>query len=101
MFGDIARFLIDIVFTLFGAALLLRAWMQAVRLPPRNPFSQGIFQISDWLVVPLRRILPGKGGVDWACLVGAWLAAVIYLVLVVAVAGGDPRTLFPFVFVIA
>ncbi|MGI4984191.1 MAG: YggT family protein, partial [Janthinobacterium lividum] len=50
MFGDIARFLIDIVFTLFGAALILRVWMQAVRLPPRNPFSQGVFQITDWLV---------------------------------------------------
>jgi YggT family protein len=101
MFGDIARFLIDIVFTLFGAALILRAWMQAVRLPPRNPFSQGIFQLTDWLVVPLRKILPGTGGIDWSSLVGAWLTAVVYLLLVVAVSGGDPLSLFPLVFVIA
>lgn len=32
MFGDITRFLLDTLFTLFGAALLLRAWTQAVRL---------------------------------------------------------------------
>lgn len=36
MFGDITRFLLDTIFTLFGAALLLRAWTQAVRLSPRN-----------------------------------------------------------------
>lgn len=101
MLGDIARFLIDIVFTLFGAALLLRAWMQAVRLPPRNPVSQGVFQITDWLVVPLRRVLPGKGGIDWACLLAAWLAAVVYLLLVVAVSGGDPGSMFPWVFAFA
>ncbi len=100
MFGDIARYLIDIVFTLFGAALILRAWMQAVRLPPRNPFSQGVFQMTDWLVVPLRRIIPGKGGVDWASLLAAWIAAVIYLLLVVSVTGGDPGALFPVVFVL-
>ena len=32
MFGDIARFLLNTVFTLFGAALLLRAWLQYVRV---------------------------------------------------------------------
>ncbi|MBN3735776.1 YggT family protein, partial [Burkholderia sp. Tr-20390] len=30
MFGEIARFLLNTVFTLFGAALILRVWMQAV-----------------------------------------------------------------------
>lgn len=101
MFGDIARFLIDTVFTLFGAALILRAWMQAVRLPPRNPFSQGIFQLTDWLVVPLRRVLPGTGGVDWSSLVAAYVTALVYLVLVVAVAGGDVAAMFPLVFALA
>ncbi|MCP1117859.1 YggT family protein [Robbsia andropogonis] len=101
MFGDIARFLIDIVFTLFGAALLLRAWMQAVRMPPRNSVSQGVFQITDWIVVPLRRVLPGTGGVDWATLLAAYVVALLYLLLVVAVAGGDPGDMFPLVFAFA
>jgi len=43
MFGDITRFLLDTIFSLFGAALLIRAWTQAVRLSPRNPLSQAIF----------------------------------------------------------
>jgi YggT family protein len=31
------------------------------------------FQLSDWLVRPLRRIVPGVGGYDWASLIGAFL----------------------------
>lgn len=97
MFGEIARFLIDIVFTLFGAALILRAWMQAVRLPPRNPVSQGVFQLTDWIVVPLRRVLPGTGGIDWSSIVAVWLTAVVYLLLIVLVASGDIGGMFPMV----
>ena len=59
MFGDIARFLLNTVFTLFGAALLLRAWMQVVRMPPYNPVSNAVMQATNWIVLPLRKILPG------------------------------------------
>lgn len=79
MFGDITRFLLDTLFTLFGAALLLRAWTQAVRLSPRNPLSQSIFQLTGWLVHPLRRIIPATGYIDWSSLVAAYLTALAYL----------------------
>jgi len=101
MFSDIARFLIDIVFTLFGAVLLLRAWMQAVRLPPHNSVSRGVFQTTDWIVKPLRRVIPGVGGIDWASIVAAWLVALVFLVLTLAVIGGNPLMLFPMGFAIA
>ena len=41
----------------------------------RPPFSLGqlIFRLTDWLVLPLRRALPGLGGQDWASLIGACL----------------------------
>ncbi|WP_459741142.1 YggT family protein, partial [Pseudomonas aeruginosa] len=55
MFGEIARFLLNTVFTLFGAALILRVWMQAVRVPPYNPVTQAVLQATNWLVLPLRR----------------------------------------------
>ena len=89
MFSEIALFLLDTVFTLFGMALLLRVWMQLTRLPTRNAVSQGVFQITDWLVRPLRRIIPGLGGIDWATVVGAWLTAVVFLVLVALISGID------------
>ncbi|AGH87356.1 MULTISPECIES: YggT family protein [Ralstonia solanacearum species complex] len=101
MFGDITRFLLDTLFTLFGAALLLRAWTQAVRLSPRNPLSQSIFQLTGWLVHPLRRIIPATGYIDWSSLVAAYLTALAYLVLLVAALGASPLGLLPFGFLAA
>ena len=89
MFGDIARFLLNTVFTLFGAALILRAWMQVVRLPPYNPVSHAIFQATNWLVLPLRRVLPSARRVDVASLVAALIAAIVYVVAMMAIAGVD------------
>lgn len=101
MFGDIARFLLNTIFTLFGAALLLRAWLHVVRLTPYNPVSQGIFQATNWLVLPLRRVIPAARGIDWTSLFAAWLTAIVFIILMVAVSGGDPASLLPAGFVIA
>jgi YggT family protein len=95
MFTEIALFLLDTVFTLFGMALLLRVWMQITRLPTRNPVSQGVFQVTDWLVRPLRRVIPGLGGIDWATVVGAWLTALVFLLLVTALTSGDLLDFLP------
>lgn len=95
MLTEIALFLLDTVFTLFGMALLLRVWMQVTRLPTRNPVSQGVFQVTDWLVRPLRRVIPGLAGIDWATVIAAWLTAVIFLMLVTLLSGADPLGFLP------
>jgi YggT family protein len=82
MIGEILRFLLDIVFNLVGAILLARAWIHAAKLHPFNPMSQAIYQATNWLVQPLRKIVPTPGGMfDWASLLGALLAAAVYLLL--------------------
>ena len=82
MIGEILRFLLDIVFNLVGAVLLARAWIHAAKLHPFNPMSQAIHQATNWLVEPLRKVVPTKGGLfDWASLLGALLAAMAYLLL--------------------
>jgi YggT family protein len=44
--------------------------------------SQAIHQATNWLVEPLRKVVPTKGGLfDWASLLGALLAAMAYLLL--------------------
>lgn len=95
MFGDIVHFLLDIVFTLYGALLLLRLWLQFARIPPYNQISRTVFRASDWIVLPLRRVLGGQGGIDWACLVAAWLTALVYMVANLAATGLNPMILFP------
>jgi len=56
-----------------GGVLLLRFWMQVTRVRPPASVAQFTFTVSDWLVRPLRRIVPGAGGYDWASLIGAFL----------------------------
>ncbi|NML29347.1 YggT family protein [Paraburkholderia antibiotica] len=101
MFGDIARFLLNTVFTLFGAALLLRAWLQVVRLPPYNPVSNAVMQATNWIVLPLRRILPSTRNIDWASIVATLIAAIVYVVLMVVLTGADPLTLVPTLLIVA
>jgi YggT family protein len=101
MLGDIARFLLNTAFTLFGAALLLRAWLQFVRMPPYNPVSGVVLQVTNWLVLPLRKIIPGVRGIDWASLVAALLTSIVYVVLMVVIAGVDPLALMPSLLIVA
>jgi YggT family protein len=101
MFGDIARFLLNTIFTLFGAALLLRAWMQVVRLPPYNPVSNAVMQATNWIVLPLRKILPSKSKIDWASIVAALIASLVFVVLNVLLLGIDPTPMMPMLLLVA
>ncbi len=80
---SILQLIVDAVATILGGVLLLRFWMQAIRVRPPAPVAQFTFTLSDWLVRPMRRIVPGVGGYDWASLIGAFLivalATSIYL----------------------
>ncbi len=84
------KFLIQTLGNLFVIAVLLRFMMQLFRVPFRNPFAQFIVAITDFAVKPLRRVVPGLFGLDWACLVLAWL------VELVVVAAGYWLDGFPF-----
>lgn len=73
MLIQILAFLLDIVTGLIGGACLLRLFMQHQRVSFANPLGRLVFALSDWLVLPLRRILPSVGRWDTASLVGVWL----------------------------
>jgi YggT family protein len=73
--------IIDTVASVLGGVLLLRFWMQVVRVRPPMALGQFTFQLTDWLVRPLRRLLPGVGGYDWASLVGAILVIVLSIAI--------------------
>jgi len=75
--ANIVSLIIDTVSTLLAGVLLLRFWMQAVRVRPPFSLGQFMFKTTDWLVLPLRRVLSGLGGFDWASLVGALLVALL------------------------
>jgi YggT family protein len=47
-----------------------------------------MFQLTDWLVQPLRKLMPGVGGYDWASLIGAYLIALAAMAIELALMMG-------------
>jgi YggT family protein len=75
-------FLIDTAFTLFTVALLLRFYIQWARAGYRNPLSEFLAALTDFMVRPARRVIPGLWGLDLATLVLAWLIQLVELLIV-------------------
>ena len=65
-FSNAAVFLIQTVFGIYMLAVLLRLLLQIVRADFYNPFSQFLVKITNPVLVPLRRVIPGLFGVDLA-----------------------------------
>lgn len=82
MFIQIISFLLDVVVGLLGGACLLRLYMQYQRIPFGNPVGRFVFALSDWIVLPLRKVLPKIKQFDLASLVAAYLLVLVqYLLL--------------------
>ncbi|MGA7179020.1 MAG: YggT family protein [Thiobacillaceae bacterium] len=73
MLAGVLSFLIQTLGNLMAIAFLLRFVMQALRVPFTNPFAQFVMAVTDFAVRPLRRLIAGWGGLDWASLFLAWL----------------------------
>lgn len=69
------QFLIGVVFDLFLMVVLLRFWLQLVRADFYNPLSQTVVKLTSFAVNPLRKVIPGVGGLDMASLLVAYLVA--------------------------
>jgi YggT family protein len=63
---DALVFVIDSILTFAIYAFLLRVLLPLARADFRNPLSQAILALTNWLVMPLRRVLPPIGRVDTA-----------------------------------
>ena len=72
----------DWLFGFFTLALLARVALQAARAPARNPLSQFVIAVTDWAVVPARRLIPSAFGIDLPTLLLAWLTQAIFHALV-------------------
>jgi len=73
MLNQMLIFLLDTLLGLFSLALLLRFYMQLMRAPYRNPLSQFLISLTDFIVRPARRIIPSFKGMDVPTLLLAWL----------------------------
>ena len=76
MFTQAGFFLLDAMIGFLTYALLLRFYMQVFRVSFRNQVGAFIMQLTNWLVMPLRKVLPGIFGFDLASLLPAYLLQV-------------------------
>jgi YggT family protein len=91
MLYQIPSFLLDVIVGLLGGACLLRLYMQYHRVPFGNPLGRFVFAITDWIVLPLRRIVPAIKRWDLASLIAAWLLVMAKFVLLWLLMGGLGR----------
>ncbi|CAK0768131.1 YggT family protein [Gammaproteobacteria bacterium] len=68
-FANAIIFLISTLFGLYIFATLLRFLFGLVRADFYNPLSAALVKISNPLLLPLRRFIPGYRGFDWAALI--------------------------------
>jgi YggT family protein len=80
-------FLIQVLFGAYILVVMLRFLLQLVKADFYNPISQFIVKATSPVLIYLRRIIPGLGGIDLSSVVFMWVLKAIELTLIVALAG--------------
>ncbi len=83
--NEIFGYLIQTLLSLYLLAMLLRFLLQLARADFYNPICQFLVKVTNPLVIPLRRVIPGFAGLDMASLVLALLlqlAGIVALLLI-------------------
>lgn len=73
-------YLLNFVFDTYIMILVLRVWLQCVRADFYNPLSQFVVKVTNPVVIPLRRIIPGFKGIDVATLLVAYIVSCLKLI---------------------
>lgn len=77
--NDIISFLLQTLLSMYLFAMVLRFLLQVVRADFYNPISQFLAKITNPVVLPLRRVIPGIGGIDLSSLLLAILLQMLLL----------------------
>jgi len=82
-------FLVQVLFGAYILVVLLRFLLQWFRADFYNPISQFIVKVTTPVLHPLRRIVPGVGGIDFSSIVLLWLLKTAELTLTLLMASGN------------
>jgi YggT family protein len=87
MLAQIVSLLLGTAADLLAVAFLARVYAQWVRAPFRNPVGQFVLAVTNWAVLPLRRVIPGLFGIDLASVLAAWLVQIAYFGVLAGLSG--------------
>jgi len=79
-------FLLESVANFFCTLFLLRFMMQAMRVSFAGQIGDFVVKLTNWAVKPLRRVIPGAGGFDWASLIAALALQLLFTGIIVGTA---------------
>lgn len=80
----------DILIGIYITIILLRFFLQYFRADFYNPLSQFVVKATDPLVKPLRKVVPGLGGIDVSTMLLAYLVTVFKFLFVFVLMGNVP-----------
>jgi YggT family protein len=80
--SNAGAFLIQTVFGIYEVLILLRLLMQFVRADFYNPISQFIVKATNPPLKPLRRVIPGYAGIDFASIFVLFILILLETVLI-------------------
>ncbi|WP_372827482.1 YggT family protein [Polaromonas sp.] len=83
-------FLLETLFFVLIGAALLRAWMNYLRINMRAQPGTFVMAVTDWIVKPMRRVLPqavAQSRVDWASVLAAFVLSLVFALLVALLIG--------------
>jgi YggT family protein len=78
---EIFRLLLSTVAGLLGSTLLLRIYLGWLRMPRSNPLAIFCVSLTEWLVAPLRRLIPMGGRFDAASFAATLVVGVLFVLL--------------------
>ncbi|WP_455199692.1 YggT family protein [Kaarinaea lacus] len=81
------EFLIHTIFGLYLIAVMLRVLLQLSRADFYNPVSQFLVKVTNPPLIPLRRIIPGFMGIDFAAIVLMLVIKAVEIFLIVLIKG--------------
>ena len=90
MLAQTLIFIVSALGDLFAFALITRFLLQWVRAPARNQLSEFVAALTNFIVIPARRIVPGLWGLDLATLLLALLTEALKLWLMLEIKGAQP-----------
>jgi YggT family protein len=93
---DAIRYIVDTLLLLLTLAFLLRLLFQWVRADFRDPVADAIVRVTNWLIMPLRKVFPPIGKIDTATVIAVLAAASVRTFADMALAGQGAGDLGPF-----
>ncbi len=82
-------YIIETLISLYLLFVLLRFMLQLARADFYNPLSQAIVKLTNPVLLPLRKVIPGLFGIDLASLILALAIQVIFGEIVAVIVSGQ------------